>query len=259
MCTVSLAPSPDGRALRLVVNRDERRLRPCAWPPQVSEVAGLRVVWPVDPVGRGTWVAANEAGLVFALLNLHTGTPKGTETRKDAEVRRSRARVIPALAGAFDLEDVRAGWARLDVSEFEPFRLVVASGSQAAVMSWHGESRAIAVVDLREPLMLTSSSLGTGLAEQPRHELFRAFMEPSATDPWRAQDRFHQHAWPDRRQVSVLMSRPDACTVSRTVVTLSATRVDLAYYPLVDGWAGPVSRARLSMRVASGAPSAVVA
>jgi Transport and Golgi organisation 2 len=252
MCTVTLVPSLGRQTLRLVMNRDEQRLRPQAWPPQFSEVGGLHVVWPVDPVGKGTWVAASQAGLLFALINLHTG-PQARGVPGDRDPARSRARVIPALAGAVDLEDAAARWQRLDPARFDPFQLIVASRGRAALMTWHGAARAMTFVDLDAPLMLTSSSLGDAFVERPRHDLFRSVMD-SAVEPWQAQDRFHQHAWPDRRETSVLMSRIGACTVSRTVLRLSEDCAEVAYYPLVEGWPGPVSRATLAVHAARRAP-----
>jgi hypothetical protein len=66
------------------------------------------------------------------------------------------------------------------------------------------------------------------------------------SDPWRAQDRLHQHCWPDRRHVSVLMSRATACTVSRTVVVIADEATTMSYAPVIDGWIGPVTEARLT-------------
>jgi hypothetical protein len=252
MCTVTLVPSLGRQTLRLVMNRDEQRLRPQAWPPQFAEVDGLRVVWPVDPVGKGTWVAASQAGLLFALINLHTG-PQARGVPGDRNPARSRAQVIPALAGAVGLEDAGARWQQLDLTWFAPFRLIVATGGRAALMTWDGEARAMTFVDLDAPLMLTSSSLADAFVERSRHDLFRSFMD-SAVEPWQAQDRFHQHAWPHRRNASVLMSRIDACTVSRTALRLSEDCAEVAYYPIVEGWPGPVSCATLAVQAARRAP-----
>jgi hypothetical protein len=98
-----------------------------------------------------------------------------------------------------------------------------------------------------EGIVFSSSSLGDDLVAAPRAALFETLMA-AERDPWRAQDRFHQHAWPDRRHLSVLMSRVNACTVSRTEVVLSAERVEMTYRPLVEGW--PVLTATRHLQVA---------
>jgi hypothetical protein len=40
---------------------------------------------------------------------------------------------------------------------------------------------------------------------------------------------FHRHAWPARPEISVLMSRPDAATVSRTVLDVSDGAIRMHY------------------------------
>jgi len=51
------------------------------------------------------------------------------------------------------------------------------------------------------------------------------------------QDRFHAHSWPDRPELSVLMSRADARTVSITAVEVlpghGLPSVTMAYTPVL--------------------------
>ena len=46
------------------------------------------------------------------------------------------------------------------------------------------------------------------------------------------QQAFHAHRWPDRPEVSVLMTRRDARTVSRTAIEVTEARVSLRYTAL---------------------------
>lgn len=77
MCTVSIIPVDDSEAarVRLACNRDESRLRPPALPPQTRRFGRHLAILPVDPVSGGTWVAANEQGLVMTLMNEHVPGP----------------------------------------------------------------------------------------------------------------------------------------------------------------------------------------
>jgi hypothetical protein len=63
------------------------------------------------------------------------------------------------------------------------------------------------------------------------------FQEP----PWRAdqQDLFHRHSWPGATQLSVCMRRPDACTVSHTVVELGRETAVMTYLPHAPDEPGP--------------------
>lgn len=67
MCTVTVVPSGDG--FRLGCNRDERRDRALASLPSVHHLPHRTAIFPVDPLGQGTWVGVNGAGVAAALLN----------------------------------------------------------------------------------------------------------------------------------------------------------------------------------------------
>jgi hypothetical protein len=234
MCTVSVVPPAAGRGLRVIVNRDERRTRALAWAPRRTSRERVPVVWPTDAESLGTWIAASGSGLVWALLNLNRGGPLLPRA-----VRLSRGHIIPTLAGARSLDDACRLFRHLELEAFAPFRLLVANADERAVFAWDGESAACEVGTLTHPELLSSSSLGDHLVERPRQELFSDLLTRYG-DPWLAQDHLHQHAWPDRRHLSVLMSRAVARTVSRTVVVVDDERADMTYAPIVDGWIGPV-------------------
>ena len=227
MCTVSAAYAPDGTALRIVINRDERRLRMQARPPEKFAPYGVPAIWPVDQEAGGTWAAVTANGLAFVLLNV--SAPRWKSTAFDHEVV-TRGAVIPYLAASADIEDVErrfvSGPARWPC---RPFKLLVASVDRLVLLTPMG------AIDLDAPIVLATSSLGDELVEGPRRALFADLLATSAT-AWQAQDRLHQHAWPDRRHVSALMRRADACTVSRTEMLLSREGVEMRYAALSDGW-----------------------
>ena len=227
MCTVSAALAADGASLRIVVNRDERRLRMQARPPERFAPYGVPAIWPVDQEAGGTWAAVTAHGLAFALLNV--SAPGWKRTGLDPEWV-TRGAVIPYLAASADIVDVErrfvSGPARWPC---RPFKLLVASIDRLVLLTPMGSS------DLDTPVVLSTSSLGDELVEGPRRTLFADLLASSAT-AWQAQDRLHQHAWPDRRHVSALMRRADACTVSRTEMVLGRESVEMRYAALCDGW-----------------------
>jgi hypothetical protein len=237
MCTVSAAGSPDGAALRIVINRDERRLRMQARPPVPCSVYGVRALWPVDQEAGGTWTAITENGLAFALLNVAAPGPLPAPGEEPV----SRGAVIPYLARSTDVDDAErrfvSGPARWPC---RPFKLLVASCDRLVLLTPQGS------VDLDTPVVLSTSSLGDELVEAPRHALFQELLASSGST-WQAQDRLHQHAWPDRRHLSVLMSRSDACTVSRTEILLTREGGEMRYAALRDGW--PVGVAAPPIRI----------
>jgi hypothetical protein len=230
MCTVSAVLSCDGSALRIVINRDERRLRMLARPPAVFEPGGVPAIWPVDQDAGGTWAAVNARGLAFALLNV--SKPRGVAA---ADERVTRGAIIPYLAAADDIDDALRRFASGPAHwPCRPFKLLVAAFDRLVEVTPEGWR------EVEAPLVLSTSSLGDELVGPPRRTLFEDLLR-GADDPWHAQDRLHQHAWPDRRHVSVLMSRPDACTVSRTTIVITREHSELRYAALRDGWPGGIA------------------
>ncbi len=226
MCTLTIVSIEPG-VLRLVFNRDELVSRPPALPPRVSGFGTRRALLPIDPVSGGTWIAATDAGLAFALLNLNQ-QPADDHWSDDAPGV-SRGQVIPALLGSSSLEEalVRAGrtWDR----GFRPYRLIITDRRQIAVLTTNGgppmlERQAVSPT----PSLFTSSGLGDHLVEGPRRALFERIVDGSP-DPVAAQDRFHRHRWGSMPHVSVRMDRGVARTVSLTVLRMEPDRSRMTY------------------------------
>ena len=239
MCTLSVVTSADGEVVRLLMNRDERRLRPVASPPAVHRAGEGLAIWPRDPVSDGTWIAATEAGLALAVLNVDG---------QCAAARLSRGLIIPRLAVCRSIDHVIEAWSGLDMSAFSAFRLLALTREALAIAD--SSSRTVQVTSLGqgEAHLMASSSLGDALVEPPRRALFAELLR-TESDPRAAQTRLHQHAWPDRRHLSVMMNRVDACTVSQTEVLLTRDAVSLGYRPIVDGW--PMAETRRWMHLAA--------
>jgi hypothetical protein len=236
MCTMTVIPmldtersaatdraQPRQTGVRIAFNRDELRSRPSALPPQVRHFGRRRAILPIDPASGGTWIAASDAGLVLALLNL---TEPGPPPRSGA---RSRGTIIPALLDVDSIDAVIAGAQDMPAHEFAPFRLIVVDGDCIVELSSRsGRVHAAAHYSTSMPCLFTSSGLGDWLVEGPRRELFTELGEQGPFDAQR-QDEFHRHQWPGRECLSVCMSRPDACTVSCTVIELDQNMVRLTY------------------------------
>ena len=228
MCTVTIVPHE--RGVRLVCNRDERRSRPPALPPKLIRVSERRAIFPIDPAGGGTWIGANDTGLVLTLLNRSEGC-----TRRPAADEWSRGLIVRTLIECASLDAVVSALETLDVSRFAPFRLVAMQNVRVAVVTGDGCTTASQIEPLTRPLLFTSSSLGDALVEQPRRELFDRLVVSRPAARLQGQARFHRHRWTARPDISVLMSRHDAMTVSRTVVDLTERRSTMLYEPMASG------------------------
>lgn len=226
MCTVTLIPTSAG--FRLVCNRDERRTRSPARPPELRASAGRRTLYPVDPDSNGAWLGVSDAGLAVCLLNANPPRPPDTAGL------RSRGAIVPTLLNAATLEDALHAALSLDRRAFPPFRLLLADARRSIVVGADGPTPRAQTHDPHAPaLMLTSSSLGDHLVDGPRRALFNLLFA-APTDPLHAQDVFHRRRWYDQPHLSVNMRRPDARTVSRTTVDLTGSLFTMTYQPLAD-------------------------
>jgi len=223
MCTVTIVPLENG--FRLCCNRDERRDRPTASPPMVQTLGQRQAMFPVDPISQGTWVGVNDAGLTMALLNRNADQMNLLDETPEV----SRGRIIPALLACGSADEALEHCARLDAARFDRFRLLIVQGATAIVVTSDTRAFLHDIVSVSRPVMWTSSSLGDDLVEGPRRELFDKVFD-ERRDAWPgAQRRFHRHQWRTHPEISVMMERSDARTVSQTAIDVRSNAIRLTY------------------------------
>ena len=229
MCTVTVLPrallscdaSDEQLLLRVVCNRDELTTRAPALPPSMWTVGPRRALMPIDPHSGGTWIAANDAGLVFVLLNTHDGASASAGAV-------SRGTIIPTLVGCSTVSRALAQARMLRVDRFAPFTLLIIDRFEVVDCRLVGDRIHHRRSSLRSAILRTSSGLGDAVVAGPRRELFRR-MVSEACDARAAQDEYHRHQWPGRESISVNMRRDDAATVSRTLIEMREGSVRLSY------------------------------
>ena len=233
MCTVTVLPEAALTAsragtdaslrLRVACNRDELLTRAPALPPVTRRIGDRLAIMPVDPDSGGTWIGANDAGLVCALLNLYAAPRQRVGPR-------SRGTVIPLLLGCGSVNTALTRVLELPTDQYSPFRLLLLDGRNL-IECWNQEDAIHRRREsLQKPLLRTSSGLGDDLVIGPRSALFQEFLAV-ASDPIAAVDLFHLHQWRGRQELSVLMRRRDARTVSHTVVEIREGMARLVYRP----------------------------
>lgn len=234
MCTLTIIPGkqnqPPFDGVRVVCNRDESRLRPVARPPELRQLGAQQTLMPVDPVSEGTWIGASDAGLVAVLMNVYISQaePAPSVLPLD-EPPVSRGTIIPTVLAAGDLDAAFKFAGQLNVSRFEPFRLILLDEARISETIWTAGMYAVGTPEaIAGPTFFTSSGLGDDLVARPRRELFEELVT-AAADRCGAQDAFHRLQWPERRFASVWMTRPEARTQSITWVELDGQRVAMRY------------------------------
>ena len=227
MCTVTIIPVEGG--ISVMVNRDEQRSRAPAEPPRWALGGGTRAIWPLDPRGGGTWIAASESGLVVGTLN--RAWPANASAGVRAKPSRGALALLAVQAG--DADAAVSAIERNEPRRWDGFELF-AVGRDAVVhrLLWDGQ-RLERFAPRRAPLCITSSSLGRHV-EAARYELFETMFAEAPADLASAQERFHRHRWPEHPERSVLMSRPDARTQSITRITARDRQEPVMRYEAID-------------------------
>jgi transport and Golgi organization protein 2 len=240
MCTVSFVPRTQG--FYLAMNRDERRERFAALPPEIVELETHRAISPREPTG-GTWISANDAGICLALINWHraTGEPKNGVV--------SRGEVVRTLAGESCVDQIADSIARLPLRKLRPFRLIGVVPSEKIVTEWRWNLQRLSRRD--HPWQRQhwfSSGFDELRAEVERGKICASFVagggDPGKrkTSQRRGQTgvnaagyslswlrQLHRSHMPKRGPFSICMHRSDATTVSYTEVAVSKQRATMRY------------------------------
>ncbi len=222
MCTVSWETEAAGLVLRF--NRDEQRSRPVARPPLLHLRGGVRFLAPTDPLGGGTWLAANDFGLTICLLNHYAADPPAVGCGAPPP---SRGLLVLDLADSSGCAEVFQRLHSRGKLPHRPFQLLAVEGdglARAAV--WDGEK--LGGLEVSSHLLTTSSFRSEHVAGIRRKRWNELGPQPGRGD------RFHAWREDSDPAVSVLMGREDARTVSRTTVAVSHDLISMAYSELDD-------------------------
>ena len=128
MCTVTFLARQRGYLLGM--NRDEQLTRATGLPPRPQIVEGRTVVGPSEP-GGGTWIALNDAGVTYALINWYSikSRPiRGKTASRGAVVNSVRAQITPAAAAE--------RLAKLPLKQMRPFRLIGVFSETREIFEW---------------------------------------------------------------------------------------------------------------------------
>jgi hypothetical protein len=226
MCTLTWQASQDG--IDLFFNRDEARGRSRALPPKTYQLDQTQVLMPIDPDGMGTWIAANEFGVIVCLLNDY-------QHAQTVAPRLSRGQLVKALAVCTDLNDIANALPIDALRDFAPFLLLgfavdglsdKTHGSEVVPRAWRWNGQTLRCVDCQPPVV--SSAIDIDTTTNTRTHYLR---QMGGTVPTQQQLlAYHRSHLPERGSASVCMHREDASTVSLTHVHIGADGITMYYY-----------------------------
>lgn len=220
MCTVTWRR--EGSRLDVFFNRDELRTRPPALPPRLFEIGARRCIAPIDGRAGGTWLAANDAGLVVGILNFYDGQaappPPQPCSRGQLVLNQMSLASVDALTRAFPDSDL---------SVYPAFILIALDSSRGILFHWDGRALRKDLAD-EALLPITTSSFDTAAviaARRKRYEQITGSAAPSIE----ALEQFHADTYPDGGAYAVKMERPDARTVSFSHVCMTDREIEYCY------------------------------
>lgn len=211
MCTVSYIPTgPD--SFVLASNRDEITTRKKAKVPGIQSSNGVKCIWPVDGKAGGTWIAVNEFGCAFTLMNDYQSDIPERNNLK------SRGIIIPDIAGSKSPQQVSERLAALHKLPFAPFRLLMVD-ARNGVTIWHYNGKT---------LQEKNEGFGAGLwVSAGKHEaqvldrrrmVFEDFLEKDFDDNVMRLKALHTSKLPEPGPYAISMEYEHVQTVSATII-----------------------------------------
>jgi len=227
MCTVSWIHTP--RGYHLLSNRDERHTRKPALAPVIHEVGGVRFIAPVDGDHGGSWIAVNEFGITFSLVNRYRCGKCSSETKPQPP---SRGLLLTSLADCCSLQEAQSRFDSLDLAAYPPFTVaVLALSNPSLLLHWTGRDSLIECNgDAAMPLI--SSSFDPRGVEVYRKRLFDTLAAERGDVDLKLLMDFHSSHAPIPSAYSPCMHRENALTVSFSRVTVADGMVEFVYFPV---------------------------
>jgi transport and Golgi organization protein 2 len=207
MCTVSWRHNDEG--YELLCNRDELHTRKPARPPCIKTRSGVQFVAPIDGDHGGSWIAVNEFGLTFCLLN--NSDHSRYQTRRPAT---SRGLFLMELVDSSSLDAANRRLTQLRLESFRPFDLAVLQPHKSCLLvHWTGLDLVIEQDGENAMPLLSSSFDQVGVAKH-RRRIFHNLLTREGKITSALLDEFHRSHAPAASAYSPCMHRQDACTVS---------------------------------------------
>jgi hypothetical protein len=221
MCTVSFLPLPEGYAL--LMNRDEQRTRAQGLPPTLEDREGRRILSPSEP-GGGTWVAVNDAGTSWALINWYS-IPKRPRSHP-----MSRGAVVRGVAASLGPAKTESLLESFPLDQMNPFRLIGIFPADRQVHEWRWNNDAM--VAISHPWRVghwISSGFDEPQAERVRGTTFRDHPVADGDNPLEWLRGMHRSHLPQSGPFSICMHRDDAVTVSHSEIRVTRSEATMTY------------------------------
>lgn len=206
------------------MNRDENITRGKASPPAVTDDRSTRALYPRDVEG-GTWIAASDSGIAFALLNWNDADRLHSRTS-------TRGSVIPALLNTVSTSDAKPTLNNLELQGILPFRLIGLFPAEKQIVEWRWNQNSLehAVFSWSQQ-QWCSSSLSDKQATTRRGLSHARALDEADRGSVNWLRRLHASHDEEERPLSTCVHRMDVKTVSYTEFICTPEVVHCSYLP----------------------------
>ncbi|MBK6950048.1 MAG: NRDE family protein [Haliscomenobacter sp.] len=224
MCTVTYVPRSGG-GFYLNSNRDESPSRAAEGLVQIMP-NGKKIVFPKDRGAGGTWIAANEEGMVLCLLN------GGFEPHeRKLPYRMSRGIVLLEL---LETPDIPKAFSQYNLEGIEPFTLVLAGWNTLWDLRWDGNQRHLRPINAGGSHIWSSVTLYDDTVRSRREKWFRAWEQAHTKTDLEKMLTFHLHAGEGDPRNDVAMNRNGLVqTISVTRIVHLGQKLEMHYFDLL--------------------------
>jgi hypothetical protein len=197
----------------LTSNRDEAANR-VAIPPKFYDEAGVKLLYPKDKEGGGSWIGLSEYSRLICLLN---GAFENHQ-RKDS-YKMSRGVVLKDLLCTQDLD---SGIINYDLKDIEPFTIILVDWKvdlRFIELVWDGNQKHVRELEIKEHLW-SSSPLYTPEMKLLRAEWYLEFLQNERSCPQRVWE-FHHSGGIGDKNIDLIMDRGFVKTHAISQITKS--------------------------------------
>lgn len=234
MCTAMWWRGDDG-SFAVFFNRDESRLRPRSLPVRAAvSPEGVRFLAPRDPAGGGTWLMANERGVVVGVLNHYAAQARCPPGR------RSRGELPVRAAGAADAAGAGAVLEGGRLADFAPFLFVAWDAVSARAWVWDGAE--LGAIEALVPPLTTSSYRTAEVLAWRRARFRERVPDPAAPGAREAMAACQLDAAHPDGAFNIRMDRADARTESVCRISVGGGRVVYEHGRRADDTVAPLDR-----------------
>jgi uncharacterized protein with NRDE domain len=219
MCTVSFVYA--NNSFLLTSNRDEKITRPSAIEPKIYQTANKKIIYPKDAKAGGTWFVVDEFGNTIILLN-------GGKTKHIAKEKYRLSRGIIVL-DLITSDSIVSTWKAIDLTDIEPFTLLVLENKQPFQLQWNGEEKSTDKLEINQTYIWSSSTLYTPDIQQQRAEWFSKYMNENTMISADTMKFFHKNTEPKDSKNGLIINRDNlykTLSVTQTVISGDAILVN---------------------------------